>query len=75
MLKLLAVAIIVILPLKAEAQQPATPTEQAMAQRIMSEINNNIQCVSSAISLEKQLAAANAKIKELEDKLKKESKK
>jgi hypothetical protein len=50
------------------AQTPPTPEAQALAQKLMSEINANIQCAAANITLNQQLTAAQAKIKALEDK-------
>lgn len=50
------------------AQVPPTPEAQALAQKLMAEINSNIQCGAAGITLQQQLAAANAKLKALEDK-------
>lgn len=50
------------------AQTPPTPEAQALAQKLMSEINANIACSTNVITLQQQLAAAQAKIKALEEK-------
>lgn len=47
---------------------PPTPESQALAQKLMAEINANIQCTTAGITLQQQLVAAQAKIKALEDK-------
>jgi hypothetical protein len=49
------------------AQSPA-PETQALAQKLMAEINAGIQCSSNAIALQQQVSADKARIKELEDK-------
>jgi hypothetical protein len=50
------------------AQTPPTPEAQALAQKLMSEINANIQCAAANITLQQQFQAAQTKIKALEDK-------
>jgi hypothetical protein len=47
---------------------PATPQVQALSQRLMGEINANLQCNAAAIEGQQQLAVANAEVKRLTDK-------
>lgn len=47
---------------------PPTPEAQALAQKLMAEINANIACTAAGISLNQQLVAAQAEIKRLKDK-------
>lgn len=47
---------------------PPTPEAQALAQKLMSEINANIQCTAAGISIQQRLNAAEAEIKTLKDK-------
>lgn len=47
---------------------PPTPEAQALAQKLMAEINANITCTAAGISLNQQLAATQAEIKRLKDK-------
>jgi hypothetical protein len=49
----------------AQQQQPS-PAEQALGQRLMSEIQKGVTCEAGVISLLAELAAAQAKIKELD---------
>lgn len=51
------------------AMPPPSPTEQALTQRLMQEIGNGINCSSSAITLQRQLADAQAQVKKLEAKV------
>jgi hypothetical protein len=49
------------------AQQPQQPPiEQALAGKLMTEINARLQCDAFKIGLQQQLAAAQARVKELE---------
>jgi hypothetical protein len=52
-------------------QQPAppSPNEQALGQKLMAEINASIACGANLITANQALATAQARIKELEDKL------
>lgn len=61
-----AAALILAFALPALAQQSAV--EQALGQRLMAEINANIQAAAMIIDLQRQLAAAQARVKELEPK-------
>lgn len=63
----IAVAIGFFLTSAALAQQPpASPSEQALAQKLMAEIGTGIQCSTATITLQQQLAAAQERIKKLE---------
>lgn len=61
----LSVALVLISSV-ALAQQPS-PESQALAQKLMAEINANIQCSAAGITLAQQLKDAQARIKALED--------
>lgn len=61
-----AAALILALASPSLAQQSAV--EQALGQRLMAEINANIQAAAMIIDLQRQLAAAQARVKELEPK-------
>lgn len=62
------VAVVLVLSVPAAAQQAQSPLEVAMGERIMSEVSANLQCRAQAADLQRQLAAAQARIKELEPK-------
>lgn len=47
---------------------PPTPEVQALAQKLMAEINANISCTAAGITLNQQLATMQAEIKRLKDK-------
>lgn len=49
------VASFIITPVS--AQQPPTPTEQALSNKLLAEISAGIQCNASAVALQQQLAA------------------
>ena len=49
-------------------QQQQTPSEQALGVKLMQEIQGGLNCSAGLIAVQKQLDAANAKIKELEPK-------
>ncbi len=51
------------------AQQQPSPVEQAMSQRLLSEINSSLQCGAGLISTSAELTKAKARVKELEEKL------
>lgn len=51
----------------ARAQQPS-PAEQALSERLLAEIQANVQARAQLIDVQRQLTAAQAKIKELEPK-------
>lgn len=61
-----AAALILALASPSLAQQSAV--EQALGQRLMAEINANIQAAAMIIDLQRQLAAAQARVKELDPK-------
>lgn len=50
------------------AQQPATPLEQALSFKLSREMSDGIQCSAGAVTLQQELAKAQARIKELEAK-------
>jgi hypothetical protein len=52
----------------AVAQQQATPNEQAMGTKLMQEIQGGLNCNANLISVQAELAKAQARIKELETK-------
>lgn len=45
-----------------------SPKEQALLARVQGEINQNLQCSEAFIKQNRELATANARVKELEDK-------
>lgn len=53
-------------PRQAASQQP--PGERALLQKLNVEINNTLQCATSAFALQDQLSAAQARIKAMEEK-------
>lgn len=57
-----------LLASQAFAQQQQTPKEQALAQRVGSEIGANIEANAIIIDLRQQLATAQARVKALEEK-------
>lgn len=63
-----AVLIVAAISSVAVAQQQPAP-EQALAQKLMAEINTGLQCTAAAITLQQQLIAAQAELKELKAKL------
>jgi hypothetical protein len=59
--------LIFVLANPAFAQQPQQPPmEQALAGKLMAEINAGLQCSAGTVGLQQQLAAPQARIKELE---------
>ena len=50
------------------AQQAPTPQVQALSNKLMQEINANLQCAEQAVYVQQQIAAAQAEIKRLTDK-------
>lgn len=73
MRRTIAIAVLLVLTAPALAQQPSPPvSEQALAQKLMTEINAGIQCSATTITLQQQLAAAQAEIKELKAKMPKD---
>lgn len=64
-------ALFLVLPtMQATAQQQQqTPLEQALGAKLLGEINAGLACSAESISLKAQLAAAQARIKEIEAKL------
>ena len=57
------------------AQQPAPPRDQALTQKLITEINNNLSCSTSLIEAQQQVAKLQAELKTAEDKAKPEKKK
>lgn len=45
------------------AQQPAPPRDQALTQRLITEINSNLACSTSLIEAQQQVARLQAEIK------------
>lgn len=68
MKRLIAAMVLFSGPVWAQSQLLPTPEVQALGQKLMNEININIQCSATGISLQQQLSAAQAHIKSLEDK-------
>lgn len=62
------IALFILLPGLAFAQQAATPTEQALSIKLSNEISQGLQCSTAVITMQAELAKANARIKELEAK-------
>jgi len=62
---LIAAALLLAGPALAE-QQEQSPAEQALGQRVIVEINANLQAAAKIIELQRQLTAAQARVKELE---------
>ena len=65
---ILAAALLValfMLAMRAAVAQEASPQIQAMSQRLMGEINLGLQCNTTLIETQRQLAAAQAEIKKL----------
>lgn len=48
------------------AQQAPTPSEQALGAKLMAEINAGLSCSADVIKIKADLAAAQARVKELE---------
>lgn len=69
-MKHLILAAALLLPITAHAQQAAPPQEQALSLKLQSEINQGLQCSASLIALQRELAIAQARLKELEAKAK-----
>lgn len=63
------IALVLLLPSIAFAQTTATPAEQALGAKLMREINEGLTCNASVNTLQAELVAAKAKIKELEAKV------
>ncbi len=52
-----------LLPAAALAQPaPQSPAEQALAQRLTAEINNNLTCTANVITLQEQIKTLNAEL-------------
>jgi hypothetical protein len=62
------IGMMIILSTCAHAQQQSSPAEQALGSRLMSEIQRGVMCEAGMISLQAELAKAQARIKELEAK-------
>lgn len=52
----------------AYAQQPSPPEVQALRQRVLIELNGNIQCATNMVDLQQQLAKSTEEVKRLTDK-------
>jgi hypothetical protein len=48
--------------------QQQTPMEQALAQKLTIEVNASLQCSAAQVTTQGQLQAAQARVKELQDK-------
>lgn len=57
-----------------QAQQPS-PNEQAMSAKLIREISDGLQCSGNLIATTQKLQAAEARVKELEDKYEKKPEK
>ncbi len=66
----LAIVMTFLLITAANAQQPQQPTphDMVMGQRILNEVNANIQCETNAMTLRQELIKAQERVKELEAK-------
>lgn len=49
-------------------QQPPTPETQALQTKLMQEINSNLQCTTSLITMQQQVQKLTDEIKELKEK-------
>jgi hypothetical protein len=63
-----SIVVLTLLPAAAFAQQQGTPTEQAMSAKLLQEIQSGLTCSVNLITVQADLAKANARIKELEPK-------
>lgn len=75
MLRYLVLMVLCATPAFAQQQAPSTPLDQALGQKLMTEINDGIQCRAGTIalqnslsSLQMEVAKAQARVKELEAK-------
>lgn len=59
---LLATALF-LAPFAVYAQQPAPPRDQALTQKLITEINNNLACSTSLIEAQQQIAKLQAELK------------
>jgi hypothetical protein len=66
MIRPIIIVMLVALAFPAFAQQQASPTEQALGARLMQEIQGSLVCGASLITVQADLAKAQARIKELE---------
>lgn len=67
-MKRIAILLLFITTPVAAQQAAPSATEQAMATKLMQEIQGGLNCSASQISLQAELAKAQARIKELETK-------
>jgi hypothetical protein len=65
----LALALSLALLMPSYAQQTSPETQQAVANKLMSEINAGIQCSASIITLRRELETAQAQIKSFTEKV------
>lgn len=65
--------LVLLLPVSALAEG-ATPLERAFAGKFQAVVNSDLVCSADLISARDELAKANARIKELEEKLPKDKK-
>jgi hypothetical protein len=61
-------AFLLIAPAAAQQAAQQSPMEQALSQRLSAEIGASLQSAAAIIELQRQLAAAQARIKEMETK-------
>jgi hypothetical protein len=66
---LASLAVLSAAPAFAQQPAPSSPNEQALGQKLLAEINSSIACSANLITINQTLTAAQARIKELEDKL------
>lgn len=69
MFRLAIVISVVMITTSALAQQQSA-SERALAEKLMQELQGGLNCSASLISVQSELAKANARIKELESKAK-----
>jgi len=60
---LVVISFIVGFATLASAQQPAPPRDQALTQRLITEINNNLACSTSLIEAQNQIAKLQGELK------------
>jgi len=66
--KTIFLALLIATPAFAQQAHPQPPSEQALGAKLMQEIQGGLICNASLISVQAELAKANARIKELEPK-------
>lgn len=69
MSKGLSCAVLLFIASAASAQQPATPTEQALGAKLMAEISAGLTCSSNMITAQAQLADLQKQVGDLKKQL------